>query len=154
TPDINFRVTQNCNGANEVIIDEKFWQTRWDIPTHLNVTLETSDACCIEAPRNPDGECMFFSEACDDTIDNIGGNPGAALIPLGLVNPSAGGDFADRPFAKGISISGELGYGANIDYYEFEWATSPAGPWNPMPPIAAGGFSREFWGPDIPAGPV
>ncbi|HCX29318.1 MAG TPA: hypothetical protein DHU55_06025, partial [Blastocatellia bacterium] len=47
TPDIIFKVTQDCVEPNKVIVDENVWQTRWDIPTNLNVTLTATDACCI-----------------------------------------------------------------------------------------------------------
>ncbi len=35
--DIIFRATQNCNGQNNVIVDETILQTRFDIPNQLNV---------------------------------------------------------------------------------------------------------------------
>src|SRR5205085_9963432 len=38
-PDVIFRVTQFCNGTEVVIVDEQTADTRWNIPTNLNVTL-------------------------------------------------------------------------------------------------------------------
>lgn len=158
-PDIIFKATQDCGGENKVIVDETVWQTRWDIPTTLNVTLTASDACCIPICTDPndcpEGDCMVISEACDIPVGNIGGNFGAvAATPEGYVNPGAVSVYGDRPFADNVPISGIFGSGAGVDYYEFEWATTNAGPWNPMPPAASGGFSRQFWGPDLPAGPL
>ena len=49
--DIIFRATQNCNGQNNVILDETILQVRSDIPSQLNVTLVANDqACCLAQP--------------------------------------------------------------------------------------------------------
>ncbi len=155
TPDIIFKVHQRCQGEDRLIVDEGFFDVRWDIPTNLSVTLTaTNEACCIHEPPPPEGNCMVISQVCDDVIDHIGGNPGAALAPVGYLNPGAVATYGDRPFAGNVPISGLFGSGASVDYYEFEIATSPGGPWSPMPPPAAGGFGRVFWGPALPAGPV
>ena len=159
TPDIIFKVTQDCVEPNKVIVDENVWQTRWDIPTNLNVTLTATDACCIPICNQPsdcpEGDCLVISQACDDPVSNIGGNIDAiAATPVGYVNPGAVSAYGDRPFAEQVPISGVFGSGASVDYYEFEWATNLLGPWNPMPPAAAGNFSRQYWGPQLPAGPV
>src|SRR5262249_39062298 len=155
TPDIIFRVTQDCRGHEEVIVDETCLNTRWNVPTNLNVTLVANDlACCIDDPPPPPGDCMIITHACDDLVNNIGGNPGAPAVPAGYVNPGWVAPLGDRPYAGVVPISGLFGDAAAVDYYEFEWAPTAAGPWNPMPPLAAGGFSRSFWGPGLPAGPV
>jgi hypothetical protein len=151
--DIIFQVTQNCEGRNKVVLNEGFFNTRWDIPTTLNVTLVTSDeACCIDTPPPPDGDCMLISQVCLDLVNNIGGNPGAAPAPVGYANPGWVAALGDRPYADEITIYGQFGNAAGVDYYEFEWATNPVGPWNSMPPAAAGGFSRSFWGPGLSGG--
>ena len=84
---------------------------------------------------------------------DIGGNFGATATPVGYANPGLVSINGDRPFSDNVSLWGVFGNSSNVDYYEFEWATSLAGPWNPMPPAAAGNFSRRFWGPALPAGP-
>jgi hypothetical protein len=150
TPDITFKVTQNCMGQEKVIVNEGVWDTRWNIPTPLNVTLTASgEACCIpvctDPQECPEGNCMVFSQACDTPAFNIGGNPGAPAAPVGYVNPGVAADHGDIPFAKGVPIYGVFGDAAGVDYYEFEWSQNPAGPWNPMPPAAAGGFTRWYW---------
>jgi hypothetical protein len=155
TPDIIFRAIQNCTGEEKVIVDESVFSTRWDIPTTLNVSLvANSEACCIHNPPPPRGNCVIVTAACDIPVNNIGGNPGAPPAPEGFVNPGLVAALGDRPFAGVVPISGLFGGTANVDYYEFEWATAPAGPWNAMPPLAAGNFPRQFWGPALPAGPV
>jgi len=155
TPDIIFRVTQNCQGQEKVIVDENCWNTRWNIPTTLNTTLVANDqACCIEDPPPPPGRCMVISPVCGDLLDNIGGNTGAPAAPIGYANPGWVAAFGDRPYAGGVTISGQFGTTAAVDYYEFMWATNPAGPWNPMPPAADGAFSRTYWGPQLGGGPV
>jgi hypothetical protein len=97
---------------------------------------------------------MIISQVCGDLVNNSGGNPGAAAVPLGYANPGWVAPLGDRPYADGIAIHGLFGSTAGVDYYEFEWATTPIGPWNPMPSAAAGSFTRDFWGPGLPAGPV
>jgi hypothetical protein len=155
TPDIIFRVTQNCRGQENVIVDESCLDTRWDIPTALNVTLVANDqACCIEDPPPPPGKCMVISQVCGTLVDQIGGNPGAPAAPAGYANPGWVAAFGDRPYAGVVSIAGLFGSTAAVDYYEFEWAGNPAGPWNPMPLPAAGSFSRSYWGPQLGGGPV
>ncbi len=155
TPDLIFKVTQQCQGETRVIVDEHFGDTRWNVPTNLNVTLVANEqACCIEDEDTPEGNCLVISRVCSDVVNNIGGNPGAAAAPVGYLNPGAIAVFGDRPYAGTASIEGIFGNTANVDYYEFQWSTNPAGPWNAMPPAAAGGFSRVYWGPQLGGGPV
>ncbi|HEX2910676.1 MAG TPA: carboxypeptidase-like regulatory domain-containing protein [Chloroflexia bacterium] len=154
-PDIIFKVTQNCQGQEQTILNEGYLDTRWDIPTSLDVNLvATENACCIHNPPPPEGNCLIITHACDDQVNNIGGNPGAPASPPGYVNPGWVAPLGDRPYGGVVPISGIFGATASVAYYEFEWATGPAGPWNPMPPLAAGGVTRWFWGPALPAGPV
>ena len=158
-PDIIFKVTQDCPQPGTIIVDEGFGDVRWNIPTTLDVTLTASEkACCIPVchdPREcPEGKCVVLSRACDDLIDNIGGNPGAPAAPAGYANPGLAASNGDRPYAGAVRIHGVFGDMAGVDYYEFEWAPAAAGPWSPMPVAAAGGFTRSFWGPALPAGAV
>lgn len=153
TPDLIFKVTQECQGANRVVVDENVFNTRWDIPTNLSLTLVANDqACCRREPPPPEGNCVVISSVCGDLLNTIGGNPGAPASPAGFFNPGVVAYFGDRPYAGEVSIAGLFGTNANVDYYEFEWATNPKGPWNPMPPTAAGGFSRWYWGSQVQPG--
>ena len=159
TPDIIFRVMQDCPQPGTMIVDEGFADVRWDIPTNLTVTLIANErACCIPICRDPkdcpEGNCVVISQACSNQVDNIGGNPGAPATPAGYANPGVAASHGDRPYAGAVPISGLFGDTAGVDYYEFEWAPTAAGPWNPMPPPASGGFARSFWGHQLPAGPV
>ena len=155
TPDVIFKVKQNCQGVERLIVNEGIWDTRWDIPTELDVTLVASDeACCIHEPPPPEGNCVVVSTVCGSLVNAIGGNPGAAPSPVGYLNPGLVATAGDRPFAGTVTVEGLFGNTADVDYYEFQWALAPGGPWNAMPPAAAGGFARWFWGPDLPAGPV
>jgi hypothetical protein len=71
-PDVIFRVTQNCvpssTGGAAVVLDETIWDTRWDIPTTLNVTLVAGDNACCVPPSHPclDGDCLALTGACDE----------------------------------------------------------------------------------------
>jgi hypothetical protein len=150
-PDVIFRVTQECaDTEGHVILDETLWQTRWDIGTNTNVLLVANESACCAPPRNncEDGNCMSFTQVCSDTLDNIGGNPGLSSgVPAALVGyqgPGDPGSLSDRPFAGVVTISGTADCMDEVDYYEFEWATSNAGPWNTMPPAANGDVGRTY----------
>ena len=155
TPDIIFRVTQDCLGEETVIVDEDVGDTRWNIPTTLEVNLVANeDACCIDPDDTPEGVCTVITHACDDPIQFIGGNPGAALTPAGYRNPGVVAPHGDRPFGGVVPIRGLFGDAANVDYYEFEWSDDGGTTWNAMPAAAAGGFHRTYWGPTLGGGPV
>jgi hypothetical protein len=155
-PDIIFRVTQNCQGKDVVLVDETIFQTRWDIPTSLNVNLVANQqACCVPPDNRPPGNCIVISSVCGSLINAIGGNaiPALPASPTdGFLNPGAVSNAGDRPFAGSVTLGGLFGHGAHADYYEVEW--SNGGAFNPMPPGAAGGFDRTYWGPKLGGGPV
>jgi len=147
--DIIFNVTQNCQGQAISVVNETIWDTRWDIPTNLNVTLTANDqACCIPqclTPANcPEGDCVILSGICGDNVNTIGGNLGAPLSPVGLLNPGTPSIFGDRPYSGTAAIQGEVG--DTVDYYEFLYSTAGfGGPWAPLPSAAVGGFNREVF---------
>jgi hypothetical protein len=153
--DIVFRATQNCNGQNSVVLNETIWQTRFDIPSQLNVTLvANSQACCLVQPCQdsdcPPGDCILPIDICDGTSASVGGNEGASTVPatIGYENPglaSPGNPYGDRPFSGNVLFGTNFGDAYSSDYYEFEWATGSGGPWNAMPPAANGGFGRVYW---------
>jgi hypothetical protein len=158
-PDVIFKVMQNCSGQNEVIVDETIWDTRWNIPTSLNVTLVANrDACCIKPCTNPqdcpDGDCLVITDVCHDTVNSIGGNPGAPAAPEGYLNPGTPSIYGDRPYAGVVPIFGIFGAAATADYYTFEYSGNGGVTWNTVPPASLGGFTCQFWGPALPAGPV
>jgi hypothetical protein len=157
TPDIIFEVTQPCEGAVNVIYDEGWVDTRWNIPTELDVTLVANDlACCLSDGDDPVGDCLFLSHVCSGiNIDQIGGNLGAPALPAALDGYAYPGS-SDRPFAGSVPVFGEFGDAAPADFYEFEWwnpAHLPLPDWEPIPP---GGFSaptRTYFGPGLAAEP-
>ncbi len=148
-PDIIFKVTQECHGQNQVIVDESIWNTRWDIPTNLDVTLTANDrACCVVHGSTclDGGECGFISDVCEDNIEDIGGNPGVhELAPqVGYLNPGVASIGGDRPYSGTLPIRGCVGH--DVDYYEFLVSTTGfGGPWNALSSAAAGGFTRTYW---------
>jgi hypothetical protein len=155
--DIVFRATQNCQGQNTVILDETILQTRFDIPTELNVNLvANSNACCLVQPCQdrdcPPGNCILPIDICNSIASTVGGNPGAstAAATIGYANPGGatpGYPWGDQPFSEGIELSATFGDTFNGDYYEFEWTPTPAiaASWQPMPLVADGGFTRYYW---------
>jgi hypothetical protein len=145
TPDIIFRVTQNCRGTEMVILNEGYVDTRWNIPSLLDVTLVTSDeACCV--PRPPgceEGDCIVISQICTDLVARVGGNLGAPAAPAGYRDPGVAATHGDRPYGGDIGLSGECGN--QMDYYEFEWSDNSGATWQDMPPAAAGSVSRIYF---------
>ncbi len=147
TPDVIFRVTQDCPQTGTVIVDESYGQARWNIPTSLDVTLTANDkACCLaEQDDDPEGTCALLTNVCDDPINAIGGNPGAPAAPAGYLNPGAVSNDGDRPYGGNALIQGQVGN--DVDYYEFQWSNDGGATWNDMPPTAVGDVPREYWIP-------
>lgn len=146
TPDIIFRVTQNCRREDVVIVDEGCSDARWNVPQNLSVTLVANDqACCVPPDHGcTGGNCLALTQVCGSVVDAIGGNVGAPAAPVGYQNPGLVSIYGDRPFSENVAIYGTAECMEGVDYYEFEWAVNPAGPWNAMPPAAAGGFTRTY----------
>ena len=152
TPDIIFKVTQDCRGQNQVIVNENIWNARWDIPTDLNVTLVANDsACCVTGNTCLDeGTCGFISDICEDNLDFIGGNPGmsSGASQIGYLYPGVASSSGDRPYSGTIPIRGCVG--TEVDYYEFLISTDTnpdptKKAWSSLPVPAAGGVSRSYW---------
>jgi len=147
SPDINFRVTQICQGQNKIIVNENVFQTRWDIPTNLNVTLIANDqACCLQRQTpDPPNPCVDIQNVCNDPINLIGGNPGAAPTPAGFLRPGLPTIHGDRPYGGEVVVQGLVGNG--VDYYEFEWSNNNGATWNDMPSSAVGDIVRQYHEP-------
>lgn len=155
TPDIIFKVKQNCHGVDQVIVNESCWDTRLNIPTVLNVTLVANqDACCVNDNPQPEGNCINVTHVCNSPVSTIGGNLSAPLAPAGYQNPGLVSIYGDRPYAGGIAIRGDFGTLAGADYYELEWFDAGTLSWQPMPPGTVAGFNRLYFGPQLPAGPI
>ena len=154
TPDLIFRATQSCgNNEETVIVDETWWDARWNVSTSTSVTLVASEACCVDPTPPPEGNCINLTHACNRTLSTIGGNIGAAPTPAGYHNPGATTN-ADRPWGGNIHIRGDFGTLAGADYYELEWSDDGGSSWNAMPPGTVAGFNRRYYGPQLPSGPV
>ncbi|HZF11883.1 MAG TPA: carboxypeptidase-like regulatory domain-containing protein [Thermoanaerobaculia bacterium] len=147
SPDIIFRVTQDCNVPGTVIVNETVWNTRFDIPTNLNVTLTANDkACCRPIhPSDPHETCALVMDACGIPVNSIGDNPPAPPPqPYSALAGYAYPGSQDRPFGGAVRIDGLTG---GVDYYLFQWSTDGGASWNDMPAAADGGFSRLAWTP-------
>lgn len=152
-PDIVFRVTQNCQGQNQVIVDESNLDARWNVNSPLDVTLVANNlACCIDNVPQPEGSCINITHVCDFPVATIGGNLSAPLAPAGFQNPGLIANTGDRPFAGTLWIKGDFGTLAGADYYEFEYFSG--GSWQPLPLGTVTGFNRSYFGPQLPAGPI
>lgn len=145
-PDLQFRVTQNCEGTTKVIYEESLSQTRWDVPTDLEVTLLANDeACCIPSFEEPPcGDCFKWARVHCTDLQNIGGNDPLTSVPadlLGLAFPN-GSDIA---FARTMNVFGLFGTGSAADFYEIEYSRD-GGPFQPLPANTLEAFNRVFWG--------
>jgi len=156
TPDIIFRVTQNCSGQEAVIVNETVWDTRWNIPTNLSVTLVANDqACCIDpSTTQPEGNCINLTHFCNVPLSDVGGNLGAPAVPEGYHNPGLHTIYGDQPYAGNVTIRGDFGTLAGADYYELQWYDTTTSSWKAMPPGSVAGFSRRYFGPRLPSGPT
>ncbi|MDE3166661.1 MAG: carboxypeptidase regulatory-like domain-containing protein, partial [Acidobacteriota bacterium] len=131
SPDIIFKVTQSCGGGPaKVIVNENIFQTRWDIPTTLNVTLVANrDACCVpHEPPPPEGDCVVLTGVC--------GDPGIPITSIGHTGATAG--YADpggrdRPFSEAVYVSGQFGTSAQADFYGIEYTPHGVSAWAPLP---------------------
>jgi hypothetical protein len=147
TPDIIFKVTQDCRFPGAVILDEGYAATRWDIPDPLNVTLVANDlACCKPIPPCVEGDCIDISAFCSDeflAIDDVGGNLGA---PVGRPDGYAPGD---RPFTQTVAVLKANTF-VGVDYYEIEFWDTGLGAWGPVPAGACEDFCRHWLQPLFP----
>jgi hypothetical protein len=152
TPDIIFKVTQDCITPGTVIVDEDVSDTRWDIPNPLNVTLIANEKACCRPICPPgqvcdEGECLLITQVCGDPINEIGGNLGAPAAPAGYLRPGGVAPGSptyngDRPYADTITITKNTGDMVGVDYYEVEYFNGAT--WGPVPPGAAVSFSRRW----------
>ena len=159
TPDIIFKVTQDCVLPGEVILEEGVGDTRWNISNPLEVTLVADEnACCrpLPCPNPPcdEGECLIIDTVCDFPFDQVGGDPNPAPgTPDGYVNPNpllvntVDAHNYHRPFAGIIPIKKNPGDMLGVDYYKVEVFDNDPGvlDWVPLPAGAAVNFYRQYW---------
>ncbi|MBC8085991.1 MAG: carboxypeptidase regulatory-like domain-containing protein [Phycisphaerae bacterium] len=146
TPDIVFRATQACGGTEQVIVNEGWFQARWDIAQHTHVTLTANNnACCIPPNDCVDGECLALAKVCSIDADQVGGNVGADPTPVGYAFPNAISTGGDAPFAGRVDIRGTAQCMSDIDYYEIEYSDDSGATWQLVPAPALGTFVREYW---------
>ena len=142
TPDIIFKVTQDCLAPGTVIVDEGYGDTRWDIPDPLNVTLVANDlACCKPKPPCHTGDCIEISSFCSDegiALTQVAGNTGAPATPVGYyISPAEG----DRPFTGTIVVEKANDF-SGVDYYGVEYWNAGVGDWTDLPAGAYEDFCR------------
>lgn len=156
TPDLIFKVKQDCGQGETLIIDEGIAETRWNIPTTLDVVLvATENVCCIPDCHHDDcdaGECLVPDQVCGHPISDIGGNLGANPTPAGYLFPGnvVAGTAAyngDLPFAGIVPVYNGPVEVLNVDYYEIEYLD---GGWVPLLAGAEVDFKRRSF---IPTGP-
>lgn len=141
-PDIIFRVKQECKGEVNVIHTESYFNTRWNIPTSLNVTLLANEkACFIPCIEPPPGDCLKFNWVNCVHVKNIGTSSGPPDL-RGYAYPGT----QDNPFAETIRVRGLFGAGSDVDYFKVQYSYN-AGPFKDMPEEKLLGFSRSYYGP-------
>lgn len=151
TPDVIFKVTQDCGAGNQVILEETVADTRWNIPNPLDVGLVVSDEACCLPPPCPEPpcrslECLILDQVCGVPFSDVGGNPGAAATPEGYAYPGpvpANSTNHHRVFAGTIPIWKNPEDLVGFDYYELEYDKGLG--WEPLPLDAAVDFNRVYW---------
>ncbi len=145
TPDVVFRATQRCGDRVSVIYTETNAQTRWDIPTTLNVTLIANDlACCIPTCRDPEcPECVKLTWVGCTPVDEISADGGPPdLRGFARTTATASDPWKDNPFYGSLQIQGGVGW--DVDYFKVQYSRD-GGPWSDLPSPAFGGFTRSYW---------
>jgi len=138
TPDLIFKVTQDCGEGEIVILEEGFADTRWNVPNPMSVNLTVSDdACCAEIPVGG-GHCLTFTNICSIPIDDVGGNTAA---PPTLIDGYA---IGDRPFAGRVNLRKHAEDMTGVDYYELEVDDGSGAGWQPLPPGGVMNFRRRW----------
>jgi hypothetical protein len=155
TPDIIFQVTQDCNEPGTVIVNEGYFNTRWNIPTDYDAgTLVANEkACCREIPPPPpDGYCVVPSHVCGLALSNVGGNQDPPLTPAGYYAPGIVSNSGDRPFAERVLIRGQVGQ--DVDYYDFQLSDDGGANWQDMLTSSVGDIPRLYLYIPPPPAPV
>jgi hypothetical protein len=157
TPDVIFRVTQDCGTYAATIVDEGIGDTRWNIPNPLDVTLVANDqACCRPPCPDPceEGECIIIDRVCEWSVEDIGGNLGAPPAPAGYLHPGPvplDTTGRHRPFGGIVPVYKNPGDLIGVDYLEFEFSADNGATWLPLPAGAGVNFTRLRW--DDPGSP-
>lgn len=144
-PDVVFRVTQFCGDRFNVIYSEANAQTRWDIPTTLNVTLLANDrACCLPVCRDPEcPECIKLTWVGCTPAGQIGTTAGPPdLRGYAHAGPLATDPHGDNPFYGSLRIRGGVGW--DVDYFKVQ-VSKNGGAWTDLAVPALDGFSRSYW---------
>jgi hypothetical protein len=153
TPDLIFKVTQDCGEGPKVVLDEGYGDVRWNVSNPLDVQLIVSDdACCVEGCQDPPcegGHCLTPVRVCSTTVNKIGGNPGApATIPVGYVGRELDDvPYIDRPFARTVNVYKAAVPMTGVDYYSIEYDDGTG--WDDLPVGWAKNISRSWltWDP-------
>lgn len=143
SPDIVFKVTQECEGVENVIYTESVFRTRWNIPTNLNVTLFANEkACSIPVCEEPPPEdCLKFSWVNCVGVEHIGTSSGPPDL-RGYASPGS----ADNPFAETVRVRGLFGALSDVDYFKVEYSYND-GAFKDMPKDTLVTFTRSYWAP-------
>lgn len=159
-PDIIFEVSQECKGALEVIYEEALSQTRWNMPTHLNVTLlaDCDKACSIPiCEESPPEDCIQFTQVgCYVHVPEICTDPASTIFGYynGSTNiPCTSANRVDRPFGGTLDIYGFGFVGADdadYDYYKVQYAPYGTTLYTDIKTL---NFVRYFWFDPLPTTP-
>lgn len=151
-PDIIFKVTQDCIEPDKVIYEEDSYDTRWNIPTILNVTLIAENACCADIIEPPEGTGFKFGNVGCKPVMYIGGNdPDSPVVSdlEGYANPGS----SDNPFGERLRITGVFCEDADVDYYKVQYSTDGGSTFEDMTEAMLNNFNRIFWGPPLGSPP-
>lgn len=154
SPDILFKVSQDCGEGETVIYSEEADKTRWNVNHDLEdiVLVANENACCSPfcCGEPPDEDCLaVYGLGCTTAYP-------IEEIEQDITDPLAGygkPGSQDRPFGGTIGIRGVFGDGSEIDYYKPQRrriSPAPTG-WEDMPADEMAAFVRRHYiGPPWP----
>jgi hypothetical protein len=130
-PDIKIRVTQNQVSGPVVIYEDSCADIRWNVKNDLlNLSLEANDRALYSDACRPDpilGNCMLFERVGWFNVSNIyqpdiiAGTASYGTTPDRKTRLGYTAD-KDRAWCRTISVHGDFGLAAQIDYYQVQYA--------------------------------
>jgi hypothetical protein len=142
TPDIIFRVTQDCVAAGTVIVDEGYGDTRRH-PDPARRHMVANDKAWPARRGRRSRVTALLTNVCDSPINIIGGNPGAAPAPVGYPSPGVISNPVTGPTAVACSSRA----GGQRRGLRVQRSSDGGGTWNDMPGTAVGDIPRQYWIP-------
>ncbi len=138
-PDLIFRVTQNIDGATQVIFDEPTSKTHWNVADGAtqNISITSALAVCTNpavTPSNiPNNKLFLFTRAgvYETAIIDCQGSSAASS---GYCRPrkapyNYSGADSDMPFGGSVDLFGWFGQQVQLAYYKVQFSVDNGSTW-------------------------